>query len=101
MIAQSKRPFLILLICSLFFVAADTARADIGYAPDSKAVPIIIAVVAVGALIVFLAVHHHGQSLKGCVSTGPSGIQVLNEGDQQNYMLPAISMPFTPETGFV
>jgi len=35
---------------------------------------------------VYFAVHH-GHSLKGCASSGTDGLQLLNEGNQQTYLL--------------
>ncbi len=75
---------------ALCLSTTDAARASVGYASDSKAAGVIAAVVAVGVLIgvgVYFAVHH-GHSLSGCAATGPGGgIELLNEGDHQAYLL--------------
>ncbi|HEX4019892.1 MAG TPA: hypothetical protein VHX63_02005 [Acidobacteriaceae bacterium] len=84
-----KRPLIVLLLCVFCLATAKTAKADVGYTSDGKAAGVIIAIVAVGVLIgvgVYFAVRH-GHSLKGCASSGPGGMQILNEGDQQMYAL--------------
>ncbi len=86
MIATLKRPLMILLICAFCLTATRIAEANVGYVPDHKAIPIIIAVVAVVAVGVYFAVHH-GHSLKGCVSSNSGGMQILSEGDRRTYAL--------------
>jgi hypothetical protein len=79
----------ILLLCALCLTTTRTARADIGNVGDAKATGVIFAIVGVGALIglgVYYAVHH-GHSLRGCASSRPDGIQLLNESDQKTYLL--------------
>ena len=87
--ASLKRPLIALFICVFCFATTKTASAGIAGASDGKTAGVIIALVGVGALIgvgVYFAVHH-GHSLKGCASTGPGGMQLLNESDQQTYAL--------------
>lgn len=86
MIVSLKRSLLIVLVCAFCTLTTKTAKANVGYAPDRKAVPIIVGVVAVGVLIVYFAVHHR-HSLKGCTSVGPGGLQIQNEGDRKVYAL--------------
>jgi hypothetical protein len=79
----------ILLLCVLCLATTRTASADIGNVGDAKATGVIFAIVGVGALIgvaIYYAVHH-GHSLRGCASSRPDGIQILNEGDRQTYLL--------------
>ena len=79
----------ILLLCALCLTTTRTARADVADVGDAKATGVIIAIVGVGALIglgVYYAVRH-GHSLRGCASSHPDGMQLLNEGDQKTYLL--------------
>ena len=48
--AYFKRGLVVLLVLCLSLVTARPARADIAYTKDSKAIGVIVAVVAVGAL---------------------------------------------------
>ncbi len=89
MIASLRRPLIILLICTFCLTTSKTASAGIAGASNGKTAGVIIALVGVGALIgvgVYVAVRH-GHSLKGCTSSGPGGMQLLNEGDKQTYAL--------------
>ena len=87
--ASLKRPLIVLLLCILCFTTTKTASAGIAGASNGKTAGVLIALVGAGALIVvgvYFAVHH-GRSLKGCASSGPGGMQLLNESDQQTYAL--------------
>jgi hypothetical protein len=87
--ASLKRSLIVLFICVFCFATTKTASAGIVGASDGKTAGVIIALVGVGVVIgvgVYFAVHH-GHSLKGCASSGPGGIQLLNESDQQTYAL--------------
>jgi len=87
--ALLKRKLIIVVICVFCFTTTKTASAGIAGASDGKTAGVIIALVGVGVLIgvgVYFALHH-GHSLKGCASSGPGGIQLLNESDQQTYAL--------------
>jgi hypothetical protein len=89
MIASLKRPLIILFLCTFCLTTTKTASAGIYGASNGKTAGVIIALVGVGALIgvgVYFAVRH-GHSLKGCASSGPGGMQLLNEGDKQTYAL--------------
>ncbi|MGB9418642.1 MAG: hypothetical protein WCB58_20180 [Acidobacteriaceae bacterium] len=79
----------VLLFCALCLATTRTASADVGNVGDAKATGVIFAIVGVGALIgvgIYYAVHH-GHSLRGCASSRPDGIQILNESDQKTYLL--------------
>ena len=79
----------ILLLCVLCLATTRTASADIGNVGDAKATGVIFAIVGVGALIgvaIYYAVHH-GHSLRGCASSRPDGIELLNDSDQKTYLL--------------
>jgi hypothetical protein len=89
MIASLKRPLIVLFICVFCFTTTKTASAGIVGASDGKTAGVIIAIVGAVALIgvgVYFAVHH-GHSMKGCASSGPGGIDLLNDRDQQTYAL--------------
>jgi hypothetical protein len=89
MIASLRRPLILLFICAFCLTTTKTASAGLVGASNGKTAGVIIALVGVGALIgvgVYLAVRH-GHSLKGCASSGPGGMQLLNEGDKQTYGL--------------
>jgi hypothetical protein len=89
MIASLKRLLIILFICAFCLTTTKTASAGIAGASNGKTAGVIIALVGVGALIgvgVYFALHH-GHSLKGCASSGPGGMQLLNDSDQQTYAL--------------
>jgi hypothetical protein len=79
----------VLLLCALCLATTKTASADVGNVGDAKATGVIFAIVGVGALIgvgIYYAIHH-GHSLRGCASSQSDGIQILNEGDRQSYLL--------------
>jgi hypothetical protein len=79
----------VLLLCAVCLTTTRTASADVGNVGDAKATGVIFAIVGVGALIgvgIYYALHH-GHSLRGCASSHPDGIQILNEGDRQTYLL--------------
>jgi hypothetical protein len=89
MIASFKRPLIVLFICVFCLTTNKTASAGIAGASNGKTAGVIIALVGAVALIgvgVYFAVHH-GHSMKGCVSSGPGGIDLLNDRDQQTYAL--------------
>ncbi|MGA3223374.1 MAG: hypothetical protein ABSC65_06405 [Acidobacteriaceae bacterium] len=89
MIASLRRPLIILFLCAFSLTTTETASAGLVGASNGKTAGVIIALVGVGVLIgvgVYFAVRH-GHSLKGCVSSSPGGMQLLNEGDQQTYAL--------------
>jgi hypothetical protein len=89
MIASLKRPLIILFLCTFCLTTTKTASAGLVGASNGKTAGVIIALVGVGALIgvgVYFAVRH-GHSLQGCASSGPGGMQLLNEGDKQTYAL--------------
>ena len=84
-----RRYLIMLLVLCLCLVPARPAHATIAYASDGKAIGVIIAVVAIGALIgfgIYYAVHH-GHSLKGCTAASSSGLELVEDGDKKHYML--------------
>ncbi|MFZ0661669.1 MAG: hypothetical protein WAM66_03170 [Acidobacteriaceae bacterium] len=85
-----KRSLILLLIPLSFLFAAPVAKADLPYSSNNaKNAGVIIGGLAVVAGIGFLIYYsvHHGRSLKGCITSGPDGLQLVNEGDQRSYNL--------------
>jgi hypothetical protein len=91
----------VLLLAALFFVTTLPAAQAQAAKPVTKSDTFnigpskgeVIGVVAGGiaaiVVITFLVYHgvHHGGSIKGCASTSPSGLQIVNDGDQLPYAL--------------
>jgi hypothetical protein len=50
----------------------------------------VVAVVAVGT-VVLIEVHNSHHTIKGCVTAGPTGIQVQNEGDKKVYTVTGVT----------
>jgi hypothetical protein len=84
-------------VCALFAAIGSSASAqnypvwpNFQIGPTSGQVVLIgVGIAAVGAGIgvgVYYAVRHN-RSLKGCTTSGPNGLQLLNQGDQQTYGL--------------
>jgi hypothetical protein len=75
-----------LLLCISFLLFPKPAHAD---SLQTAATEIIVAAVAVGAAlgvgIYFLV--RQPPSLSGCAASGPDGLTLQNEGDQQTYSL--------------
>ncbi|HXR40164.1 MAG TPA: hypothetical protein VN776_13785 [Terracidiphilus sp.] len=69
---------------------ATRPRPDNSIPTKSDIVWIGVGVAAIGAAIgigVYFAVRPHGQRITGCASSGPNGLQLVGEGDQQTYIL--------------
>jgi len=47
------------------------------------------AAIAIGT-VVLVEVHKSHHTIKGCVSTGPNGLEVLNESDKKTYALSGV-----------
>jgi hypothetical protein len=77
---------LIFLLCALCLAPTRTAKADRIGPGGAEVAGVIVAVSALIGVGVYYAVHH-GHSLRGCASSRPDGIQLLNEGDQHAYLL--------------
>ena len=89
MIASLRRLLILLFLSTLCLTTTKTASAGIAGASNGKTAGVLIALVGAGVLIgvgVYFAVRH-AHSLKGCASSGPGGMQLLNEGDKQTYSL--------------
>jgi len=54
---------------------------------DEVGIGVAIAVIGAGIGIAVYYAFHHGNSLNGCAVSGSGGLQVLNEGDGQTYVL--------------
>ena len=81
--------FIVIVLCvSLAIVGTPVkARADsISTEVTEAFIAIIVAGVGVGIGIYF-AVRPHHPALKGCVTSTPDGLQLLNASDHTNYLL--------------
>ncbi len=81
-------PATFILLCTFLFTSTRTAKADIG-PTQGQVVLIFVAVAAIGAAIgvgVYYAVRK-APSLTGCTSSTVTGVTLLNEDNQQVYML--------------
>src|SRR6266496_1527205 len=89
------RRILVFLVCACLLPMNIRAKAD---SLQNAATAIIVGVAAVGAAIgigIYYALHH-GNSIKGCVVSGPSGLELQNEGDQQTFQLSGITSDVKP-----
>lgn len=84
------------LICALFVATstepaiADRPRPANSIPTQSDVVWIGVGVAAIGAAVAFgiyFAVRPHGQRITGCAGSGPNGLQLVSESDQQTYVL--------------
>jgi len=90
-----KRMHLIVLAkvvdCGLFVTATLSAKAQTGAGCGCNTEVDAIAVgIGVGGAALGIGVYyaiHHGHSLNGCVVTGPNGLELQNQRDQQAYAL--------------
>ncbi len=85
-----------LAVCALLLPASQQAGAATVRAHPNNSIPtkgqdelIIAAIVVIGAAIgigIYVAIHH-GSTITGCAASGPNGLTLENEGDQQIYAL--------------
>ena len=76
----------ILLICITLLTTTKAARADsLQTDADEIIIGIVLVSIAIGVGIYFLV--RQPPSIKGCVVTGPNGLTLQNESDQQTYTL--------------
>jgi hypothetical protein len=83
-----KLPLSLLLLCSLLFTTTRQARAN-SVPTQNQVIGLFVAVLAVGAAIgvgIYFAVRQP-PSITGCARSTPTGIALVNEGDQKTYML--------------
>src|SRR5271170_1742804 len=76
----------------LLVTATMTARAQtgIGGVKSKGQVAAVAAGLVGGGVLIGIGVYyaiHHGHSLTGCAVSGPNGVQMRSEGDQQTYAL--------------
>ncbi|MGA7341640.1 MAG: hypothetical protein WBE72_15845 [Terracidiphilus sp.] len=88
---MSRRIFAKAAVGVLLAAATATAQSStpIGGVTKSDAVWIGIAVGAIGAGVgigIYYAVHH-GHSLTGCAASGPIGLELQGQGNQETYAL--------------
>lgn len=82
------RRALALLLCIILLATSRPAKAD---SLQKTANEIVAGIVGVSAAIVvvtvILVVHYKGASVKGCVASGPDGLQLTNSSDTLTYQL--------------
>jgi hypothetical protein len=89
-----RRPFIILIACIALLLPAKPARAD-SFGADIVLVAVgIVAAIAVVSVTAYALVHH--PTIKGCVSTGPNGLQLQDEYAQQVFQLSGNTTGITP-----
>jgi hypothetical protein len=90
MIARFRKLLASLTICALLWTAQAKPAMATSLPTKSDEVWIVAGVVAIGAAIgigVYLAVRPHSRGVVGCTSSGPNGLQLVSESDQQIYLL--------------
>jgi hypothetical protein len=90
MIARFRKLLASLTICALLWTAQAKPAMATSLPTKSDEVWIVAGVVAIGAAIgigVYLAVRPHSRGVAGCTSSGPNGLQLVSESDQQIYLL--------------
>jgi hypothetical protein len=88
--ARIRKCLTILTICALLWTAQTKPAMANSLPTKSDDVWIVVAVVAIGAAIgigVYLAVRPHNHGITGCTTSGPNGLQLVSESDQQIYAL--------------
>jgi hypothetical protein len=80
----------VLAIVAIRPAMADHPRPENRIPTSGDIVWIGVGIAAIGAGIaigIVLAVGHHNHNITGCVATGPNGLQLLSDNDQQTYAL--------------
>ena len=80
----------VLAITAIRPAMADHPRPENRIPTNGDIVWIGVGIAAIGAGItigIVLAVGHHDHNIAGCVATGPNGLELLSESDQQTYAL--------------
>ena len=86
MSALVRRRLVVLLVILALVFPARPARAD---EIKNEVIVAVVAIVVVTAAIttaIVLSIRHH-PSISGCVTDGPAGMQMVNEGDQTSFLL--------------
>lgn len=78
-------------LCAILATTTFSAKAQdrIQILSKGQEVGIVAGIAGAGAAVgigIYFAVHH-GHSLRGCAVSGPNGLQLQNQGDQQTYAL--------------
>lgn len=82
------RRALVVLLCLLLLPTNKAAEADSLQTTANQIEAGIIAVaVGIGVVVVILVVHYKPASAKGCVSSGPNGLELANLGNKLTYDL--------------
>ena len=86
--SKSRNILAVLALVALVLTSARPARGQVTSDPG-KIAGITIGLVVIGAGIgigAYVAVHHNHR-LTGCVASSPTGLTIINRGDQQTYAL--------------
>jgi hypothetical protein len=87
--ASVNRRLAIVLVCVLLVTTTKPAMADDQIVSNTDVALIVAAIVAIGAGIgigIYILARK-APSLTGCATSSADGLQLLNEGDSQTYML--------------
>ena len=89
MIKSIFRRSLGLLLCLLLLPTNTPARAssNLGTQIEAATIGAIVGASALVVLAVILIVHHKPGTVKGCVVSGPNGLEVVNSTDKLTYEL--------------
>jgi hypothetical protein len=90
MMARPRKLFASLTICALLWTAQAKPSMANSLPTKSDETWIVVGVVAIDAAIgigVYLAVRPHSRGVVGCTSSGPNGLQLVRENNQQTYVL--------------
>jgi hypothetical protein len=91
------RRALALILCVALLPTNMTAKADSLKTTGNE---IVAGIAAVGAAIVVVAivlvVHYKPATVKGCVATGPNGLELMNSSDNRTYDLAGVTSDIKP-----
>lgn len=96
MLKPILRRALVLVLCFFLLSTNTPARADsLQRAADALVIGVVAAAAAIVVVVVIL-VHHRSTSVKGCVASGSSGLELRNDGDQLTYQLVGLTADVKP-----
>lgn len=81
-----RRHLAMLLVCLTLLFSARPAKAD---SIQNDAIAAVVGIVVVTTAVVLTIVYFARKppTIRGCASSGPGGLTLINEGDQQTYLL--------------
>jgi hypothetical protein len=85
--------FVIPVLCACLMPVKTPAQTGGPVLSNGDAALVVGVIAGAGAAIgigVYYAINH-SRSIKGCVATGPNGLELLNEGDQKTFILQGIT----------